>query len=133
MVVNLARCLQVLLGVVFLTGCAQIPKWSDQPQQCADDLPYVWNQFKSRKYICVDMPEVVTLPAYVELLNVPPAEKKPVVAVYKFMDLTGQRKARDGIADFSTAVTQGGTEMLIDALKTAGQREHGSVWLKDRV
>ena len=126
MVVNLARCLQVLLGVVFLTGCAQIPKWSDQPQQCADDLPYVWNQFKSRKYICVDMPEVVTLPAYVELLQVPPAEKKPVVAVYSFKDLTGQRKARDGIADFSTAVTQGGTEMLIDALKTAG----GGTWFR---
>jgi curli production assembly/transport component CsgG len=45
----------------------------------------------------------------------------PVVAVYAFKDLTGQRKARDGIADFSTAVTQGGTEMLIDALKTAGK------------
>ena len=45
----------------------------------------------------------------------------PVVAVYGFTDKTGQRKNRDGIADFSTAVTQGGTEMLIDALKTAGK------------
>ena len=36
------------------------------------------------------------------------------------MDKTGQRKAREGIADFSTAVTQGATEMVIDALKTAG-------------
>jgi len=44
-----------------------------------------------------------------------------VVAVYQFQDKTGQRKARPGIADFSTAVTQGGVEMTIDALKTAGQ------------
>ena len=43
----------------------------------------------------------------------------PVVAVYGFLDKTGQRKERDGIADFSTATTQGGTELLIDALKTA--------------
>jgi curli production assembly/transport component CsgG len=50
----------------------------------------------------------------------------PVVAVYGFKDLTGQRKAREGIADFSTAVTQGSTEMLIDALKTAG----GGTWFR---
>jgi curli production assembly/transport component CsgG len=75
----------------------------------------------ARDYICVDHPEVVDLPSYVKLLEVPPAKKMPVVAVYRFDDKTGQRKARDGIADFSTAVTQGGTEMLIDALKTAGK------------
>jgi len=45
----------------------------------------------------------------------------PVVAVYQFQDKTGQRKSEQNIASFSTAVTQGGTEMLIDALKTAGQ------------
>ena len=45
----------------------------------------------------------------------------PVVAVYNFEDLTGQRKRRDNLADFSTAVTQGATELLIDALKTAGK------------
>jgi len=100
--------------IIALTGCAQIPKWSDQPQDCS----YLKN---SRDYICVDQPEVVDMPAYVKLLEVPPAKQMPVVAVYGFRDLTGQRKARDGIADFSTAVTQGGTEMLIDALKTAGK------------
>ena len=99
--------------IIALTGCAQIPKWSDQPQDCS----YLKN---SRDYICVDEPEVVKMPSYIQLLNVPPAKQMPVVAVYGFKDLTGQRKARDGIADFSTAVTQGGTEMLIDALKTAG-------------
>ena len=50
----------------------------------------------------------------------------PIVAVYNFEDLTGQRKRRDNLADFSTAVTQGCTELLIDALKTAA----GGTWFR---
>ena len=69
---------------------------------------------------CVEPPKVVNLPTHEELLNLPPAEKMPVVAVYKFVDLTGQRKQKGDIALFSTAVTQGASTMLIDALKTAG-------------
>lgn len=80
----------------------------------------------ARKYICVDAPEAVKLPAFVDLLNLPAAKVQPVVAVYGFKDLTGQRKSVDNIASFSTAVTQGGTEMLIDALKTAG----GGTWFR---
>ena len=80
----------------------------------------------NHSYICVEEAEVVRLPSYVELLNLPPATERPVVAVYNFVDKTGQRKSRPGIADFSTAVTQGGTEMLIDALKTAG----GGTWFR---
>ena len=106
-----------------------MPKWSPNPQDCSapeiKDVVTLSQQVK-RKYICVDVAEVVRLPAYVELLKVPPAKEMPVVAVYGFTDKTGQRKARDGIADFSTAVTQGGTEMLIDALKTAG----GGTWFR---
>ena len=80
----------------------------------------------SRKYICVENPTVVKLPAYVELLNLPPAEEKPIVAVYNILDKTGQRKSVTNIASFSTAVTQGATEMVIDALKTAG----GGTWFR---
>ena len=61
-----------------------------------------------------------------ELLQLPPADEKPVVAVYKFNDLTGQRKSIDNLASFSTAVTQGSTTMVIDALKTAG----GGSWFR---
>ena len=43
-----------------------------------------------------------------------------VVAIYKFEDLTGQRKSRDGIADFSSAVTQAPEAYLIRALKQSG-------------
>lgn len=98
------RLLFKILPILFLGGCATHPEWSTD----------------------ITEPEVVRLPAYQELLNVPPATQMPVVAVYGFKDLTGQRKARDGIADFSTAVTQGSTEMLIDALKTAG----GGTWFR---
>jgi curli production assembly/transport component CsgG len=51
---------------------------------------------------------------------------QPIVAVYSFIDLTGQRKSREGIADFSAAVTQGGEALLIDALKAAG----GGTWFR---
>lgn len=125
----------LLAAILLLQGCAAVPKWSELPQDCNPDMwgpEYnhdVWNYAKASgriftkamPYICVENPEVVRMPSYIELLEVPPAKEMPVVAVYKFQDLTGQRKARPGIADFSTAVTQGGVEMTIDALKTAGQ------------
>jgi len=69
---------------------------------------------------CVEPPEVVNLPTHEELRQLPPAEKMPVVAVYKFLDHTGQRKSVGGVAMFSTAVSQGAATMLIDALRTAG-------------
>jgi curli production assembly/transport component CsgG len=126
-----------LLTLLLLTGCASVPQWSPNPQDC-NDLEGKYDQgfnrhlqmgiqkTMARKYICVDEPTAVRLPAYVDLLNLPPAKDKPVVAVYSFKDLTGQRKSVDNIASFSTAVTQGGTELLIDALKTAG----GGTWFR---
>ena len=44
----------------------------------------------------------------------------PVVAIYTFGDGTGQRKSQDGVASFSTAVTQDAKSLLVDALKAAG-------------
>lgn len=81
---------------------------------------------RAMPFICVDEPEAVKLPSYIELLKLPPSKSKPVVAVYNFSDKTGQRKAVDNLASFSTAVSQGGTELLIDALKTAG----GDTWFR---
>ena len=122
-----------ILGILILTGCAAFPQWSPNPQDCSrweegfgkDVYTGVKKQL-SRKYICVDNAEAVRLPSYIELLNLPAAKEKPIVAVNSFLDKTGQRKAREGIADFRTAVTQGGVEMLIDALKTAG----GGTWFR---
>ena len=126
-----------ILCLTFLTGCASIPQWSDDPKDCNDNAGLYdegWNKdvvtgvkkSMARKYICIDVAEPVRLPSYIDLLNLPAAKEKPIVAVYGFNDKTGQRKNREGIADFSTAVTQGGTELLIDALKTAG----GGTWFR---
>ena len=52
-----------------------------------------------------------------ELKLVPLPKRYPVVAVYSFADLTGQRKSVDGIASFSTAVTMAPDAYLIRALK----------------
>tara|TARA_Y100000593_G_scaffold27028_1_gene53843 strand:+ start:10782 stop:11690 length:909 start_codon:yes stop_codon:yes gene_type:complete len=129
----MVRALIATLILSVISGCASIPKWSDNPQDCSrwnegfhkDLYTGVKKQF-ARKYICVENPEVVNLPAYIELLNLPPAKEKPIVAVYQFQDKTGQRKSVTNIASFSTAVTQGATEMVIDALKTAG----GGTWFR---
>jgi len=69
---------------------------------------------------CVEAPIIVELPTHQKLLNLPPATEKPIIAVYKFLDKTGQRKQKGDAAMFSTAVSQGSETMLIDALKTAG-------------
>jgi curli production assembly/transport component CsgG len=70
---------------------------------------------------CVEKPQVVEMPTHEELRNLPSPEKPVVVAVYKYMDKTGQRKQKGNAAMFSTAVSQGGETMLIDALKSAGE------------
>ena len=51
----------------------------------------------------------------------PPAGPKLSVAVYNFVDKTGQRKPTPGVASFSTAVTQGADVFLIKALQDVGQ------------
>lgn len=121
--------------LLIISSCAQIPRYSNSPQDCNKDtwgsqynhdvVNYaraVGRTFeRAIPFICVENPEVVKLPSFVKLLELPPAKTMPVVAVYQFLDKTGQRKSVDNIASFSTAVTQGGTEMVIDALKTAGQ------------
>jgi curli biogenesis system outer membrane secretion channel CsgG len=137
------------LSLILLSGCALTPKWSEGPANCEygegiyakgfskgpedadgvgpfgdgyvlDSLYTGTRKYIESKQICVEQPEVVRLPSYIDLLNLPPAENKPVVAVYGFNDKTGQRKDSVTGQSFSTAVTQGGTELLIDALKTAG-------------
>ena len=107
---EILRLFSCLLVILAFSGCAVLSKNTD----------LVLSQD-------IENPKVINLQSE-ELLNLPPAEHRPVIAVYanSFQDLTGQRKRRDNLADFSTAVTQGGTELLIDALKTAG----GGTWFR---
>tara|TARA_X000001382_G_scaffold102785_1_gene77613 strand:- start:1301 stop:2080 length:780 start_codon:yes stop_codon:yes gene_type:complete len=59
-----------------------------------------------------------------KLAQINPPQRKVVVAVYEFYDLTGQRKSKGNLALFSTAVSQGSSNWLIKALKDAG----GGTW-----
>lgn len=54
------------------------------------------------------------------LLDLPPAAEPLEVAVYNFSDQTGQYKAVENGSTFSTAISQGGTTMLIKALEDSG-------------
>ena len=102
-----------LVGLVILltSGCASIPSSYDS---CESTV-------MSKVGTCIEKAEVVKIPTYQELADLSPAKVMPVVAVYGFLDKTGQRKRMDGVASFSTAVTQGAEAFLIDALKTAGK------------
>jgi curli production assembly/transport component CsgG len=118
------------LFLLFLVGCAQMPQWSAAPANCeygegkykegwSKDVYTGVRRYQESKQICIEGPEVIKLPSYIDLLALPAATSMPVVAVYGFSDKTGQRKDSQTGQSFSTAVTQGGTELLIDALKTA--------------
>jgi len=57
---------------------------------------------------------------YKDLKSLPPPKEKVVAAVYNFRDQTGQYKTSDNGISYSTAVTQGATSMLIEALEESG-------------
>tara|TARA_B110000503_G_scaffold87152_1_gene132492 strand:- start:166 stop:987 length:822 start_codon:yes stop_codon:yes gene_type:complete len=55
------------------------------------------------------------------LLNVPPLDGDIIpIALYEFQDFTGQRKPGDGVANLSSAVTQGSAAWVIQALQDVG-------------
>jgi len=56
--------------------------------------------------------------------HLPPPRRKLDVSVYNFPDLTGQNKPNDNFAEFSRAMTQGASAVLIDVLTKAG----GGAW-----
>jgi len=96
------KVLLLIVGALFLNGCAAIVGAG------------------SGLALEPKGPEIVPSSAY-QLLNLPPPLTKAVVAVYNFIDKTGQRKTIDNIASFSTAVTQGSDDILIEALRDAGR------------
>ena len=54
-------------------------------------------------------------------LEVPELDGDPIIiAVYDFLDMTGQKKPGGNFASMSTAVTQGSYQLLIKALQDAG-------------
>ncbi len=94
--------------------------------------PYMHQPMQPRRAIIG--PET---PAKQILLDLPKAQEKIVVAVYKFRDQTGQYKASETGANWSTAVTQGATTILIRALEESGwfipiERENMANLLNER-
>ena len=67
-----------------------------------------------------DAPIATSVPMVNELFTMTPPERKVPIAVYKFNDVTGQRKTHASLALLSSAVTQGGDIWLLQALKKAG-------------
>jgi len=108
---KLSNYILFFIGAMYLTGCASISIPGDTA--CNTDF-----------LECVEEPKQIELPTYRKLRYLPPSETMPVVAVYQFTDQTGQRKSQDGVASFSTAVTQDPKSILIDALKAAGAHEN---------
>ncbi|MCF7702493.1 CsgG/HfaB family protein [Loktanella sp. M215] len=54
------------------------------------------------------------------LRQLPPAQKKIDVAIYKYEDKTGQNEESDNFTRFSRAVSQGMSDVLIDVLTEVG-------------
>jgi curli production assembly/transport component CsgG len=70
----------------------------------------------------VDKAEIITAKRFNELINIPAVNGDPIpVAVYKFSDMSGQRKPSSNYASLSSAVTQGGEVILIKALQDASK------------
>lgn len=93
----------VLLSALLLAGCN-----SGGSQKTIEPL--------------IDPAEIITRKRFNDLTNVSPLNGLPIpLAVYKFPDLTGQRKPNEKFANLSSAVTQGSEVFLIKALQDAGK------------
>jgi len=90
----------ILLGLI-LTSCA-----TTQPSTFKGDLPYVEGT-----------------PTHELLKEIPKLDGQPkiTIAVYRFTDLTGQRKPSQKFSQLSTAVTQGADVFVINALKSVSE------------
>ena len=96
MAVKLLLCLLTISSFSILFGCTTIPH--DPPTSTSELL-------------------------YEKLEEVSSPVQKVPIAVYSFVDMTGQRKPGDGVALISTAVTQGAHVWLLQSLKRAGGGE----------
>jgi len=97
----------VMLGLFVLAGCATTPeKINDYKEMGA------FHHATPTNKLLVDLPEL--------------DQEIMTIAVYNFMDKTGQRKPSQKFSQLSTAVTQGPEVWVIQALKEAGN----GTWFK---
>jgi len=102
-----------------LTSCvshtARILPCLDNPDKDYKDVVTIVGKAK-----CYSKSAFINEPITDQIKLVRPAKIRPVVAVYRFQDYTGQRKSIDGYASFSTALTQAPEIYLIRSLKQTG-------------
>jgi curli production assembly/transport component CsgG len=91
----LKKLIIIFLATLFLVSCAGKPDFDVRVQEPA-----------SKKYIAITDLELDGDPV--------------IIAVYDFLDMTGQKKPGGNFASMSTAVTQGSYQLLIKALQDAG-------------
>lgn len=90
----------MLASTLILSGCSMVPKPENYNFEAAkiDERSSIMQQLHER-----------------------PQPKSPIpVTVYAFRDQTGQYKPQENVSSFSTAVTQGGTSMMIQLLLDSG-------------
>jgi curli production assembly/transport component CsgG len=106
---------------LFLIGCSTVKF----PTPLKDPAAPVTEKTKPLKII--ERPIVNASPLAKELKSLPALDGKVItIAVYSFLDRTGQRKSADNYASFSAAVTQGAESWLIESLQLAGN----GTWFK---
>jgi len=98
------RILFLLLTFLMLTSCATTQMHGDY------DPPVAVEQSMVKEFDTLPKPKL----------------GKVAVAVYNFVDKTGQRRPSGNVSSFSTAVTQGAEAFLIKALKDVG----GGAWFE---
>lgn len=97
------RSLSIIAMTLLATGCAMTPSMVDYSKESS------WK------------PTVQTAPLVNELKDVPELNGPVItIAVYNFLDKTGQRKPASNIANLSSAVSQGSEVWVIKALQEAG-------------
>ena len=111
--------LLLFLSAILVSSCATHWKYTS-PCLTNPDVDYKDLVTIVGKAKCFSGDSIIEKPITKAITVVPTPARVPVVAIYKFEDLTGQRKSRDGIADFSSAVTQAPEAYLIRALKQSG-------------
>ena len=113
------QLLLLFLSAILVSSCATHWKYTS-PCLTNPDVDYKDLVTIVGKAKCFSGDSIIEKPITKAITEVPLPARVPVVAIYSFEDLTGQRKSRDGIADFSSAVTQAPEAYLIRALKQSG-------------
>lgn len=113
---RLQKLLYLLIVSVLLSSCATHREYIS-PCLTNPDNDYKDVVTIVGKAECFSKAAFVNEPITDAITKVGVANVQPIVAVYKFQDLTGQRKSIDGYASFSTAMTQAPETYLIRALK----------------